>query len=210
MKTLFCYGSMPLCELYVGVTLMRDRGLRALAYLGTVILMGVGSSLIIAGGLPQRSDYLGSIIDESLTAPVVGALAPDFTRPRLDGIPLTLSKQRGDVVLLNFWGTWCPPCEAEMPLLQILHEDYPDLTLWAMDLGEDVPQIAPWIEARGLTFPILLDTTRRLEYIYALRGQPSTLIIDRDGRIVMIIDGPLHEDVVRPVLDDLFAKENDS
>jgi len=182
---------------------------RLLAYVGAVVLVGIGVAFILAGGLPERNEYMGVLNDPSM-APQIGAFAPDFTRRRLDGVPLTLSQQHGKIVLLNFWGTWCAPCEIEMPLLQTLHEDYPDLVLWAMNLGEDPTQIVPWIEARGLTFPILLDQTRALEYIYALRGQPSTFIIRGDGRIVTIIDGPIREEALRPLLDELFAKENES
>jgi len=172
-----------------------------------LLLIVLGISLIISGGLPQPSDATGVFAGEAITAPQVGGLAPDFTRPRLDGVPLTLSQQRGRVVLLNFWATWCGPCEAEMPLLQMLHEDYPELVLWAMNMGEDAAQIAPWIAARKLTFPILRDPTRTLEYNYALRGQPSTVIIDQEGRIVTIIEGPIRDDTLRPLLDDVFAKE---
>lgn len=180
-----------------------------LSRLLAAVLVGIGTAFILVGGLPERHEYTGVLSNASM-APQVGAFAPDFTRRRLDGVPLTLSQQRGKIVLLNFWGTWCAPCEIEMPLLQTLHEDYPDLVLWAMDLGEEPAQIAPWIEARGLTFPILLDQTRALEYIYALRGQPSTFIIKGDGRIVTIIDGPIREEALRPLLDELFAKENES
>lgn len=189
---------------------MTQRLSRLLGQIGAALLMGVGAGLILAAGLPERQDYTGVFSGDLAIAPQVGAFAPDFTRTRLDGVPLTLKQQRGKIVLLNFWGTWCGPCEIEMPLLQILHEDYPDLVLWAMDLGEEPAQIAPWIEARGLTFPILLDPTRTLEYIYALRGQPSTFIIGGDGRIVAIIDGPIRDEALRPVLDTLFAKENES
>jgi thiol-disulfide isomerase/thioredoxin len=188
---------------------MTQRLSHLLSQLGAALLIGVGTGLILAAGLPERQDYTGVLSAEGV-APQVGAFAPDFTRPRLDGVPLTLSQQRGKIVLLNFWGTWCAPCEIEMPLLQILHEDYPDLILWAMDLGEEPAQITPWVEVRGLTFPILLDRTRALEYIYALRGQPSTFIIGGDGRIVTIIDGPIREEALRPLLDELFAKENES
>lgn len=189
---------------------MTQRVSRLLMQFGALVLIGLGAGLILAGGLPDRQDYTGVLDDNGITAPQVGAFAPNFTRPRLDGVPLTLSQQRGKIMLLNFWGTWCAPCEMEMPLLQILHDDYPDLVLWAMDLGEEPDQIIPWIEARGLTFPILLDRTRELEYIYALRGQPSTFIIGGDGRIVTIIDGPIRDEALRPLLDELFAKENES
>jgi peroxiredoxin len=189
---------------------MTQRLSRLLARIGVGLFIGVGAGLILAAGLPERQNYTGVMSGDLLAAPQIGAFAPDFTRPRLDGVPLTLSQQRGNVVLLNFWGTWCGPCEIEMPLLQTLHEEYPDLVLWAMDLGEEPAEITPWIEARGLTFPILLDRTRTLEYIYALRGQPSTFIIGGDGRIVAIIDGPIREEALRPLLDELFAKENES
>lgn len=187
---------------------MAQRSMRFLVRLGAILLVAVGIGMLVMTGLPQRTDYLGVFTGDGYAAPWVGAQAPDFMRRRLDGVPLTLSQQRGKVVLLNFWATWCAPCEAEMPLLQDLHEDYPDLVLWAMNLGEDNRTVAQWIADRGLTFPILLDETQRLEYIYALRGRPSTVIINTDGRIVTIIDGPLHDEVIRPLLDELFVKES--
>src|SRR5215212_3231144 len=92
---------------------------------GAVVLMGIGAALILAAGLPERNSYTGVLSGDLSISPQIGAFAPDFTRTRLDGVPLTLSQQRGKILLLNFWGTWCPPCEAEMSLLQTLHEDYP-------------------------------------------------------------------------------------
>jgi thiol-disulfide isomerase/thioredoxin len=142
--------------------------------------------------------------DIGYVAPEVGAFAPPFERYTLAGESIQLALLRGQPVLLNFWATWCEPCRLEMPLLQTLHEEYPQLRILAINLGEDPVTVAQWVQTLELTFDIVLDPTRQLEREYALRGQPSTYVIAPDGRLSAIFYGIAPEPALRSALEPNF------
>lgn len=129
----------------------------------------------------------------------VGSPAPDFTLPNLDGDPLSLNMFRGDVVLINFWTTWCPPCREEMPALQEAYENYMDegFTVLAVNWTQvdDPEQVEPFVRELGLTFPILLDERGEVsEGLYNLLGLPTSVFVDRGGNVREIFIGPLQLD----------------
>ena len=111
--------------------------------------------------------------------------APDFTLKTLEGPNLRLQEQRGKVVLLNFWATWCGPCREEMPQLNKLFEKYRPLgfTLLGVNIDEDPRNAANVATQLGVKFPVLLDTDKRISKLYQLSTMPSTVMIDRDGRV---------------------------
>ncbi len=113
--------------------------------------------------------------------------APDFTLTATDQTTLRLSDLRGKVVLLNFWATWCPPCEAELPDLNALHREYAEaqgFTVVGIDLEEAPADVSAFAEARGLTYPLLLDTDGAVTNDrFGVRSLPTSMIIDRDGVI---------------------------
>ena len=113
--------------------------------------------------------------------------APDFTLTATDETTLRLSDLRGKVVLLNFWATWCPPCEAELPDLNALHRDYAEaqgFTVVGIDMEEALADVSAFAEARGLTYPLLLDTDGVVtNERFGVRSLPTSMIIDRDGMI---------------------------
>lgn len=117
-------------------------------------------------------------------APPTG-MAPDFTLRTLDGRNLRLQEQRGRVVLVNFWATWCGPCRVEMPHLNRLHDKYraAGLVLLGVNVDED-PRAAAGVAGKlGVQFPVLLDTDKAVSRLYDLNSMPSTVLIDRDGRV---------------------------
>jgi peroxiredoxin len=111
--------------------------------------------------------------------------APDFTLKSLDGPNLRLQEQRGKVVLLNFWATWCGPCREEMPQLNKLYEKYrpSGFTLLGVNVDEDSRNAAGIAGQMGVKFPVLLDGDKRVAKLYDLSAMPSTVLIDRDGRV---------------------------
>ncbi len=119
--------------------------------------------------------------DKGLT----GWLAPDFTLPTADGGTVQLNDLRGQVVLLNFWATWCPPCKAEMPDLNALHVEHQaahGFTVVGVNMQETAEQVNAFAQPRQLAFPLALDTTGQISSgLFAVRGLPVTYIIDRDG-----------------------------
>jgi peroxiredoxin len=117
--------------------------------------------------------------------------APDFTLKSLAGGNLRLEEYRGQVVLINFWASWCGPCRQEMPLLDRLHHRYED-TGFAV-LGVNVEgQVAPAqeiVDETNVTFPILIDEAQSVSEMYDLKAMPSTVVIDRDGVVRYIHHG---------------------
>jgi peroxiredoxin len=121
-----------------------------------------------------------------LAAPVApGGLAPDFTLRTLDGPNLRLQEQRGRVVLVNFWATWCGPCRQEMPHLSRLYEKYraSGFVLLGVNVDDDTRNAVDLAGKLGLKFPISLDTDKKVSRLYDLSSMPSTVLIDRDGRV---------------------------
>ncbi len=128
-----------------------------------------------------------------------GGRAPDFALPRVpSGETLRLADLRGRVVLLNFWATWCKPCEEEMPAMQRLHAALADegLELVAVSVDDEREAPARFAERLGLGFPILWDPEREVSGLYQASRFPETLLIDRDGEIVERYVGPREWDAL--------------
>jgi thiol-disulfide isomerase/thioredoxin len=121
-----------------------------------------------------------------------GSEAPGFALPTSGGQTVVLSSFRGRVVFLNFWATWCPPCRLEMPAMERLHQDFKDqgLVILAVDIEESPKLVAKFMKEFRLTFPALLDADSRMSSRYGVRGLPTTVLIDRQGRSVGRAIGP--------------------
>jgi peroxiredoxin len=123
----------------------------------------------------------------SLTGAAVApaALAPDFTLRSADGPNLRLNEQRGRVVLVNFWATWCGPCRQEMPHLNRLYEKYraSGFVLLGVNVDDDTRNAIGVATKLGVKFPVLLDTDKKVSQLYDLSAMPATVLIDKDGRV---------------------------
>ncbi len=111
--------------------------------------------------------------------------APDFTLKSLEGRNLRLKEQRGNVVLVNFWATWCGPCKQEMPQLNRLYDKYraSGFVLLGINVDENPQQAAGIAQRLGLHFPVLFDADKTVSKLYDLNSMPATVLIDRDGRV---------------------------
>lgn len=111
--------------------------------------------------------------------------APDFTLQRAEGGNLRLVEQRGQVVLINFWASWCGPCRVEMPHLNRLHDKYKagGFMVLGVNIDDDPRHGAATATRWGLRFPVLLDASKAVTRRYDLGAMPSTVLVDRDGRI---------------------------
>lgn len=122
--------------------------------------------------------------DFTTPQPAVDHPAPDFTLPMLDGGNFTLSEQQGTPVVLNFWATWCGPCQNEMPALQLASERFQGrVKIIGVDQGENATDVKRFIDEMGVTFPIPLDEEFVAGQLYNVRGMPTTYFIDRNGMI---------------------------
>jgi len=113
------------------------------------------------------------------------ATAPDFTLRQIEGSNLRLAEQRGNVVLVNFWATWCGPCRVEMPHLNRLYDKYRSagFVLLGVNIDDDPAAAKALAGKLGLKFPVLLDTDKKVVGSYDLNAMPATVLIDRDGRV---------------------------
>jgi peroxiredoxin len=121
------------------------------------------------------------------------AAAPDFTLHTMNGPNMRLQEQRGRVVMVNFWATWCGPCRQEMPQLNRLYEKYhaAGFVLLGVNVDDDQRKAAEVAGKLGVTFPVLLDTDKIVSKLYDLSTMPSTVIIDRDGKVRYVHRGYL-------------------
>ncbi len=117
--------------------------------------------------------------------------APDFTLKSVAGPNLRLQEQRGQVVMINFWATWCGPCRLEMPHLNRIYDKYRStgFVLLGVNIDDDPRAAADLAAKLGLRFPVLLDTDKKVSRVYDMSAMPATLLVDRDGRVRYIHRG---------------------
>lgn len=129
-----------------------------------------------------------------LNAPVpeVGAPAPDFTLQTPQGESVSLSDLRGQVVLINFWATWCAPCRVEMPAIQARY-NRGGFTVLAIDFDESADLVQAFVDELGLTFTVLLDPGGDVQNLYRVRGYPTSFFVDADGIIRVFHIGDMSE-----------------
>jgi thiol-disulfide isomerase/thioredoxin len=109
----------------------------------------------------------------------------DFEVTKRNGETLKLSDLKGKIVFLNFWATWCPPCQAEMPSIERLYKQFKDtdLEILAVSIGENAETVNDFLTQTPYSFPIALNPDGRLGALYA-RSIPSTYIINKDGTVI--------------------------
>jgi peroxiredoxin len=124
-------------------------------------------------------------------AAVPNAPAPPFSLGARGGQSVSLAQYKGQVVMINFWASWCGPCRQEMPLLESIYKKYNKLgfTLLGVNVEPDSQAADKWLKETPVSFPILYDTESKVSKLYDVPGMPSTVIIDRAGRVRFIHRG---------------------
>ena len=114
-----------------------------------------------------------------------GKSAPDFVLKASSGENLRLSEYRGDVVMINFWATWCGPCRQEMPLLDDLYGRYERVgfSLLGVNIDDDSRRAMQMIDELGVKFPVLFDETKEVSKLYDVQAMPVTVLVDREGTV---------------------------
>lgn len=157
-------------------------------FLGLTVLAGLLGRPAAAAG-PD----LGPLLDAMGVLPAVKETeAPDFTLPDLAGKARRLTGLRGQVVLMNFWATWCTPCRAEMPAMERLYQELKDdgFTIVAVNFAETAEQVVPFVKELRLQFPVLLDQEGQVSRLYRVFSLPTTYLLDRHGMLVGRVVGP--------------------
>ncbi len=176
--------------------------------LASAILFGLGIGLVVFLGFPSREPPASASAAPPPgpgPAPVVGAPAPDFTLQSLDGQAVALSDYRGQVVLLNFWATWCEPCKLEMPAFDEVQQSVgpQGLQVLAVNFDEPAAVVQAFQDELGLTFPLLLDPGAVVQRLYRVVGYPTSYWIDRDGQVAAMHVGVMSERQLADYLTDM-------
>jgi peroxiredoxin len=120
-----------------------------------------------------------------------GAPAPAFELNSNSGKPVSLADLKGQIVLVNFWASWCGPCRQEMPILEQLNHQYHNkgVALIGVNVEPDSAAATAWLKATPVTFPILYDVDSKVSKLYEVQGMPNTVILDRKGVVRYIHRG---------------------
>ena len=127
----------------------------------------------------------------ALAGPSAAAPAPAFTLASRAGQDVSLTQYKGNVVMINFWASWCGPCRQEMPLLESIYKKYNKMgfTLLGVNVEPDSNAANEWLKATPVSFPILYDRDSKVSKLYDVAGMPSTVIIDRSGKLRVLHRG---------------------
>ena len=129
---------------------------------------------------------------------LTGQTAPDFALKSSSGDNLRLSEYRGDVVMVNFWATWCGPCRQEMPILDELYSRYQRVgfSLLGVNIDDNSSKAMNMVNELGVSFPVLFDSRKEVSELYDVDAMPVTLLIDREGTVRYVHQGykPGYED----------------
>ena len=127
-----------------------------------------------------------------------GDQAPDFVLTDLNGETHRLSDYRGQGVFLNFWGTWCKPCEKEMPYMENQYQVFKDqgVQTIAVNVGESEFQVSNFANKYNLSFPVVRDAKKDVMYAYAIGPLPTTMLINAEGEVEKVITGEMSEEMI--------------
>ena len=197
-------------------TLPCSRGISAILSISFLITF---SSWSIAGGAEPPPTTRPALITPHPAPPaapdtttLVGKPAPEFSLPTLDKHQVKLAGQKGKVVMLDFWATWCPPCRASLPHVQHLASDQErlkkGLVVWVVNDKEDEPTVQKFLKENSYGFTVPMDTTAAVLKQYLVRGIPTTVIVGRDGviRKVFIGYGPDTAPQIDKAVDEALAE----
>jgi peroxiredoxin len=120
-----------------------------------------------------------------------GGPAPQFTLAARSGQDVSLAQYKGQVVMINFWASWCGPCRQEMPLLESIYKKYNKMgfTLLGVNVEPDSQAANEWLKQTPVSFPILYDKDSKVSKLYDVAGMPSSVIIDRSGKLRVLHRG---------------------
>jgi peroxiredoxin len=135
----------------------------------------------------------------------IGKLAPDFVLVDMNGEKHQLSDYRGEGVFLNFWATWCKPCEREMPYIDNAYKYYKDkgVKVLTIDVGESEVAVNNFIERHNLSFPVMIDKDGQVQTAYGINPLPITFLIDKNGILVRSHTGEFTQEKVNQFMEEI-------
>lgn len=175
----------------------------SLVFLGSGLILIVVSIYIVLRDVPARAEL--SAVPVKVNYPAPALTLTDLQANR----QISLADYRGQVVLVNLWATWCPPCKEEMPALEAFYRKHRDdgFVIVAINDGDPTADVSQFVEEYGLTFPVWLDPTyNATEQAFKTLNLPSSFVIDREGTIVLSWVGGINrrslEKYVAPIINE--------
>jgi cytochrome c biogenesis protein CcmG, thiol:disulfide interchange protein DsbE len=169
-----------------------------------LVVFGLAAFMILIkpGSTAARQDEISAV-------PVtVEFSAPSLSLIDLQGNPVALEDYRGQIILVNNWATWCPPCKAEMPIFEAFYQDHKDkgFTIVAIEAGQGQAEVASFVNAYKLTFPIWLDAHNQALDAFRNQRLPNSYLVDRDGTVRLAWTGAISRQMldkhITPFLED--------
>jgi peroxiredoxin len=187
----------------------------------TVVTVAAVSAALLAGALvvtfTQGSEQASGVsyIDGNSGQMVYAVghrqVAPDFTATSLTGTPIKLASYRGRVVVLNFWGSWCPPCQAESPTLAVLSQQYgkQGVSFLGDDVGDSTVNALAFTRRIGITYPSVNDSSyaivQAFDKVAPVGYTPTTVVIDKTGHIAGVMIGKVTYQGMKTMLHDVVT-----
>ena len=183
-----CLGNPGLCDDYHG---SKPPWLSPFAIIGRNLVSKTRNGLMKIKNLTLGLLVTVFAATSLASSGLEGQAAPDFALKSSTGENLRLSEYRGDVVMINFWATWCGPCRQEMPLLDELYTRYERVgfNLLGVNIDDDSRRAMQMIEELGVNFPVLFDARKEVSKLYEVEAMPVTVLVDREGNVRYVHHG---------------------
>jgi len=171
---------------------------------GGLLVIGIATLLL----LPEPSSPGAEQEDSSRAPAVVDFPAPQIQLHDLNGEPVSLADYRGQVVLVNNWATWCPPCRQEMPVLDAFYRDHQheNFTIVAIDAGDPAESVIEFVKRYNMSFPVWVDPGSSALNSFRNNYLPSSYLITKEGQVIMVWSGAVTraslEENITPLLRD--------
>ncbi len=179
-------------------------------------IIGIIAIIVIAVGTLFAMNYRNSSIDineninngtentdKGTVNEEVGKSAPDFTLTNLDGKEVSLSDYKGEIVILNFWATWCKFCDVEMPDLNDLDKENDDVVVLAVDVMEGHDKVKKYIDKGGYDFEVVLDSKGDISREYLVTAFPTSYIVNKEGILMGGVQGPINKPQIEQILESI-------
>ncbi len=177
----------------------------------SLVLIFFGAALIVIGVVAMVILNRPTQAEEREISAVpaqVEFLAPSLTLTDLQGTPRALSDYRGQVVLVNLWATWCPPCKAEMPTLDAYYQKHRDegFTLLAINAGDPAELVHEFVKQYRLSLPVWLDPQNEASRVFRVMSYPSSFVIDRQGVVRLAWVGAITRNMLEKYVTPLIGE----
>jgi thiol-disulfide isomerase/thioredoxin len=187
----------------------KRRTVITVAAVAAVLLVGALTVTLTTGSGAQAGvSYIDGNPAQRVYAPGDRPLAPDVTGTSLTGTPIKLSSYRGKIVVLNFWGSWCPPCRNEAPTLAVLAEQYGrrGVAFLGDDVADTPTNALAFLHSVGISYPSINDpgyaVVQAFSQVVPVNDTPTTVVIDRTGRIAGMVLGTVSYSSMVTLLND--------